>query len=38
MANTNIQRLLTDFGRERQEEQSGSSFGARMAAAGRGQQ
>tara|TARA_R110000744_G_scaffold379631_1_gene498206 strand:+ start:519 stop:1568 length:1050 start_codon:yes stop_codon:yes gene_type:complete len=34
MANANIQRLLTDFGRQNQTNQGGSTFGSRMAAAG----
>jgi hypothetical protein len=34
MANANIQRLLTDFGRQNQTNQAGSTFGSRMAAAG----
>ena len=36
MANANIQRLLTDFGQQSREGQAGSTFGSRMAAAGRG--
>ena len=36
MANANIQRLLTDFGQQSREDQAGSTFGSRMAAAGRG--
>jgi hypothetical protein len=36
MANANIQRLLTDFGKQSKGDQAGSSFGSRMAAAGRG--
>lgn len=35
MANVNLQRLLTDFGRQSEPER-GSSFGERMASAGRG--